>query len=353
MNFSPGDLKRPELAKHDSSILDLAFVMDCTGSMMSYIISATNSIRQIVEDIIAFEKSDINLALVEYRDHPPEEETFVTKSHDFTSSIIEMKNWLENCDALGGGDLPEAVADGLNDALKLSWRTNSTKICILISDAPPHGLGCKFDKFPNGCPNGIDPLEVVKKMAEKGITLYCVGCEPNIKQYKEFFAAIAYKTGGQYVPLGNAKLLGKVIVGSACEEISLEKLLKEAENEFQNLTSLGVSDEKNLTEILKKKLKSSGATTTQLTVNRKSLEGPSKIAKDYSKETSLTELKSKFTTIQHYCMTEPASMKYSSLYSSPEKNDKEIEEIAMMKSEITDEQTERLLKKLFNRKKDE
>lgn len=42
MNFSPGDLKRPELAKHDSSILDLAFVMDCTGSMMSYIISATN-----------------------------------------------------------------------------------------------------------------------------------------------------------------------------------------------------------------------------------------------------------------------------------------------------------------------
>ena len=45
-----------------------------------------------------------------------------------------MKKWLENCSAEGGGDLPEAVADGLHDALKLSWREKSTKICVLISD---------------------------------------------------------------------------------------------------------------------------------------------------------------------------------------------------------------------------
>ena len=32
---------KPELAKHDASILDLAFVMDCTGSMGSYIRNAT------------------------------------------------------------------------------------------------------------------------------------------------------------------------------------------------------------------------------------------------------------------------------------------------------------------------
>ena len=36
--------KQPELAKHDSSILDLAFIMDCTGSMGSYIQSATEVI---------------------------------------------------------------------------------------------------------------------------------------------------------------------------------------------------------------------------------------------------------------------------------------------------------------------
>ena len=34
--------QRPVLAKHDATILDLAFVMDCTGSMGSYIQSATD-----------------------------------------------------------------------------------------------------------------------------------------------------------------------------------------------------------------------------------------------------------------------------------------------------------------------
>jgi hypothetical protein len=33
--------EQPALAKHDPSILDLAFVMDCTGSMGSYIQNAT------------------------------------------------------------------------------------------------------------------------------------------------------------------------------------------------------------------------------------------------------------------------------------------------------------------------
>lgn len=52
--------------------LDLVFVMDCTGSMGSYIDSATKSIRSIVEEIVVSEKSDVRLALVEYRDHPPQ-----------------------------------------------------------------------------------------------------------------------------------------------------------------------------------------------------------------------------------------------------------------------------------------
>ncbi len=52
--------------------LDLVFTMDCTGSMGPYIDSARNNIRLIVEEIIASEKSDIRLALVEYRDHPPQ-----------------------------------------------------------------------------------------------------------------------------------------------------------------------------------------------------------------------------------------------------------------------------------------
>ena len=90
--------------------------------------------------------------------------------------------------------------------------------------APPHGLSPHGDSFPQGCPAGIDPIDVAKKMgkfvetfcffkfeikkfsncflkAQKGIILYCVGVEPPIIPYKDFFSAIAFMTGGQYVPV--------------------------------------------------------------------------------------------------------------------------------------------------------
>ena len=44
-NFDKNQQK-PDLAKHDASILDLAFVMDCTGSMSSYIKNATDVINR-------------------------------------------------------------------------------------------------------------------------------------------------------------------------------------------------------------------------------------------------------------------------------------------------------------------
>ena len=42
-------VERPQLAKHDSKCLDLAFAMDCTVSMRSCINSVRGNIRKIVE----------------------------------------------------------------------------------------------------------------------------------------------------------------------------------------------------------------------------------------------------------------------------------------------------------------
>ena len=75
---------------------------------------------------------------------------------------------------------------------KFSNRKNT----IFFKLAPPHGL-TPGDSFQNGCPNGHDPLKIVKQMAENGITLYTVGCEPAITPYKDFFTAIAYTTGNK------------------------------------------------------------------------------------------------------------------------------------------------------------
>ena len=287
-------VERPELAKHDSKCLDLAFAMDCTGSMGSYINSARDNIRRIVEEIVASEKSDVRLALVEYRDHPPQDRTFVTRTHDFTASAKTMKGWLDNCSADGGGDPPEAVADALYDVLKLSWRDGATKICVCISDAPPHGLDSSGDRFPKGCPAGIDPMVVTHQLAEKGITIYMVGCEPSICPYKDFFMALAYITGGQYVPLTKAQLLTKVIIGGAQEEISLEQFMSEVDEEVQAEVAAGREiDEDMFAHRVHQKLQSKGVQTKQLQRNFECLEtvNSAPMAKKIWKMKSISEVK--------------------------------------------------------------
>lgn len=43
--------------------------------------------------------------------------------------------------AQGGGNGPECVADALYQASRLPYRPNTAKVCIVIANAPPHGLG--------------------------------------------------------------------------------------------------------------------------------------------------------------------------------------------------------------------
>ncbi len=68
-------------------------------------------------------------------------------------------------------------------------------------------------------------------MAEKGITLYCVGCEPALLQYRQFFIALSLITGGHYVPLNKADNLTNVIIGGTRCEVSMEKMMAQVHEE--------------------------------------------------------------------------------------------------------------------------
>ncbi|KAL3858621.1 hypothetical protein ACJMK2_008892 [Sinanodonta woodiana] len=354
-------VERPQVVRHDSKVLDLAFAMDCTGSMGSYIETARQNIRTIVEEIVASEKSDIKLALVEYRDHPPQDSSFVTRVHDFTPSPKTMKSWLDACSAAGGGDTPEAVADALYDLTKLSWRPEATKICVFISDAPPHGLGCDSDGFPSGCPLGLDPMEITRQLAEMGITIYLVGCEPSISPFKEFFMAIAYMTGGQYVPLRKANMLTQVIIGGAREEMSLEQWMAEVDEEVQQEVAAGREvDEAEIQERIFSKLKSKGAKTNVLTRNSKNIDSASDYAKKLSELSSMEAIRKEFKP----AAPAPAPMYESSPYagmdgaratmtwgapgSIAEGHDAE-ESYSCVESEVTYEQAQRMVQKSMMR----
>ena len=277
------------------------------------------------------------------------DKTFVTRVHDFTSEVEEMKQWLNYCQAQGGGDTPEAVADALHDVLSLTWRSEATKICILISDAPPHGLSLVDDQFPNGCPAGLDPIKTVREMAKNNITLYTVGVEPPISQYsssfseisflylvpyRDFFMSLAYITGGQYVPLENANLLAQVIVSGVREEISLERIMsgarEEIAREIQQAENDGIDDREAAIRI-NRIFRSKNVRVKQM---RNTRGATSEIAEEcYSKCIDMREMKSKYKI-------------------SRAKPEPKIEEANYTLDEdtVTVEQTKRLIQKVKNRR---
>ena len=124
---------------------DLVFIQDCTGSQGSYISSATKNIQLICENIYQSGKlqarEDLRVGLVAFRDHPPQDHTYVTRNFGFSSDIDKVHRDLSSLYASGGGDGPEAVTAGLAEALKMDWREQASKMIVLIADAPPHGVG--------------------------------------------------------------------------------------------------------------------------------------------------------------------------------------------------------------------
>lgn len=225
--------------KHEPhQMLDLAFCCDCTGSMGAYIRSAQDNIRAIAERIVALkgQQCSLRFALVKYRDHPPQDSTFITEVYPFTKSLEVMKANIDTMVASGGGDGPEAVTAALHEVLELNWRPEASKVCVFIADAPPHGLGESGDGFPNGSPDGRDPIVIARALAQKGVTEYTIGVEPvlstSYKYARDFFMMVASVTEGKFLPLGKADILAQVIVGTAVEGLELEQLWTQAEKDI-------------------------------------------------------------------------------------------------------------------------
>ncbi|KAH7885310.1 hypothetical protein F5I97DRAFT_1884410 [Phlebopus sp. FC_14] len=220
---------------HDGrKMLDLVFVQDCTGSQGSYISSATKNIEEICAHIFESGRlqspEDLRVGLVAFRDHPPQDHTFVVKNFGFSSDISKVHKDLSGLYASGGGDGPEAVTAALADTLNMDWREQASKMVVLIADAPPHGIGEYGDGFDEGSPDGNDPLQLARTMASRGITLFFVACEPALSGYSyatDFYQAITTITSGLMLPLTTADLLSHAIVGSVLENLDMERLVRE------------------------------------------------------------------------------------------------------------------------------
>jgi hypothetical protein len=135
--------------------------LDLTASQGPYIDSVKVSIDTICTEIRksdsmkSAQPGDLRVAFVGFRDHPPQDRSFVTREWNFSSDTSTISANLRNLPGpKGGGDGPEAVTAAISRALTMGWRDDSNKVAVLISDAPPHGIGSQGDFWPNGVPGG-------------------------------------------------------------------------------------------------------------------------------------------------------------------------------------------------------
>ncbi|MBK9259528.1 MAG: VWA domain-containing protein [Polyangiaceae bacterium] len=117
--------------------LDLAFVIDATGSMGDEMGYLQVEVQGIADRIKAeFDGVSIRYGLVVYRDI---NDQYVTRHFDFTPDLATFKAKLNEQSAGGGGDFPEAMDAAMKIVPELSWSTNNAvRMSFLMADAPPH-----------------------------------------------------------------------------------------------------------------------------------------------------------------------------------------------------------------------
>jgi hypothetical protein len=119
--------------------IEVAFVLDTTGSMSGLIEGAKRKIWSIANQLVsAQQQTDVRFALIGYRDRG---DAYVTTVHDLNSDIDTVYAHLMQFQADGGGDGPESVNQALSEAVtKLDWSTSRDvyKVIFLVGDAPPH-----------------------------------------------------------------------------------------------------------------------------------------------------------------------------------------------------------------------
>lgn len=171
--------------------IDVAFVLDSTGSMADEIDVVKERIVEIARKIGTGQpRPDVRFGLVAYRDRG---DAYLTRVSPFTRALAEVKRALDGISADGGGDEPEAVAEGLFVAVhELAWdkAPGVTRMMFLIGDAGPQQYV-----------DGKDWRKVTAEAKQAGITIHTIGCSGLNAWADGVFARIAHGTGGELAHL--------------------------------------------------------------------------------------------------------------------------------------------------------
>jgi hypothetical protein len=148
------------LDKQKGPAVDFVLALDTTLSMRDDIpYLRTLLVPMIQKHLERFETFRVGLIL--YRDYAEE---YLTRLLPFTEDLEVLQKRIDGVRVAGGRDIPEAVHEALDAAIRgYPWQADN-RLIVLVGDAPPHPR-----------PRGKVTEESVKHEAkEKGIALYTI-----------------------------------------------------------------------------------------------------------------------------------------------------------------------------------
>lgn len=165
-------LKAMEQQLKTAASVDICFMLDCTGSMGSYISNMASQMNALISSIDGlYPDLPLRLAFIGYRNHGDKRILFI---QEFTFDIDIIKKSINDQKAIGGGDGLCDIIGALHMAKGLEWQS-ATRLLFHIGDMPCHGL--RFhdglcDSYPTGDPNGLNVENSLHKLSELNILYY-------------------------------------------------------------------------------------------------------------------------------------------------------------------------------------
>ncbi len=195
--------------------LDLAFVIDVTGSMEDELRYINREVGNIVRDVhLAMPEVEVRVGAILYRDRRDQARLMEIS---MTSDVEAFSAALARVHASGGGDYPEDMNAGLEAALtRLAWSpsANAVRVLSVIADAPPqHYRDASFTY-----------RSAMRAAAENGIRLLPVAASGANREVEFLFRAMATMTSSPYLYLTDDSGIGGSHMEADTDRVAVEYL---------------------------------------------------------------------------------------------------------------------------------
>lgn len=178
--------------------LDILFVVDATGSMGDEITYLKTELLDVINRSGSqLPGMQINMGSVFYRDNGDE---YVTRPFDFTTSSSRLINFINEQEAGGGGDFPEAVDEALKVGTQnMQWSIKAVnRLLFLVLDAPPHQMPAQLSRLK----------DAIKTAQEKGIRIIPISASGIDQETGFLLRFLSISTNSTYVFITNDSGIG-------------------------------------------------------------------------------------------------------------------------------------------------